>query len=713
MISRKIFVILFLVVVACCKPSNKVALITHHDISVTLNPVDHSIKGTDKVTAAFPKGVTEIGFLLNRTLTKVSLVNDPNLTLIESHVLQFSEDYKKSVDETEKKLYRYFIVKTDEATPELEFTLSFEGVIFDSLHTLEQEYSRGFATTSGLIEERGVYLAGYTGWIPTQKQGMFTYRLKTSLPLGWQSISQGKEITRGAEGEYQVDEWICDKPMEEIYLIAGKYLITEEDHNGIKVMTYFYQNEPELAERYRSATKRYIDMYSQQIGPYPFEKFALVENFWPTGYGMPSFTLLGSQIIRLPFIIHTSYGHEILHNWWGNGVFVDWQNGNWCEGLTSYMADHYYKQLSGQAVSYRRSMLQNYLNYVNEGKDFPLKEFTERHNPASQAVGYNKSAMIYHMLFIMLGEEKFYNAVRSFYQNNLFKTASWKDVESEFAAQTESGDLSWYFDLWVNRKGAPILKIEKATITKAETHYSIELTLSQSAPVYRLQVPVYFEGESDTTVYVDLQKQQQTYNFQFKKSPKKVWVDPQFDIFRKLDRSEIPPALSQTFGAEKTLIILPSQVDLQVYKEYEKLAQSWKGSETVEIKPDNEVDEQYLKDKALWILGSQNLWYAKYVKSLPHQAQISDRSWKIDQNEFSKENHTLVLATQHPFNPELSWSLIDTDDMKSLLSLSRKLPHYGKYGYLVFNGDLNVLKGEWSVENSPLIMELTLTQVEQ
>jgi len=115
----------------------------------------------------------------------------------------------------------------------------------------------------------------------------------------------------------------------------------------------------------------------------------------------------------------------------------------------------------------------------------------------------------------------------------------------------------------------------------------------------------------------------------------------------------------------------------------------------------------------LWILGSQNLWYAKYVESLPHQAQISDRSWKIDQNEYPKENHTLVLAAQHPFNPDLSWSLIDTEDMESLVSLSRKLPHYGKYGYLVFNGDLNVLKGEWSVENSPLITELTLTHVEQ
>jgi hypothetical protein len=54
---------------------------------------------------------------------------------------------------------------------------------------------------------------------------------------------------------------------------------------------------------------------------------------------MPSFTLLGSRVIRLPFILYSSYPHEILHNWWGNSVYVDYARGNWSEGLTSYLAE--------------------------------------------------------------------------------------------------------------------------------------------------------------------------------------------------------------------------------------------------------------------------------------------------------------------------------------------------------------------------------------
>ena len=139
-------------------------------------------------------------------------------------------------------------------------------------------------------------------------------------------------------------------------------------------------------------------MYRGLIGPYPYGKFALVENFWETGYGMPSFTLLGPQIIRFPFILTSSYPHEILHNWWGNSVFVDYETGNWCEGLTAYLADHLIQEQRGKGADYRRDTLQKYRDYVRDGRDFPLTEFRSRHSAATEAVGYGKTLMVFHML---------------------------------------------------------------------------------------------------------------------------------------------------------------------------------------------------------------------------------------------------------------------------------------------------------------------------
>ncbi len=45
---------------------------------------------------------------------------------------------------------------------------------------------------------------------------------------------------------------------------------------------------------------------------------------------------------------------------------------------------------------------------------------------------------------------------------------------------------------------------------------------------------------------------------------------------------------------------------------------------------------------------------------------------------------------------------------KSVGGLLRKLPHYGKYSYLAFEGDepTNIEKGQWPVLNSPLMKNL-------
>jgi aminopeptidase N len=123
-------------------------------------------------------------------------------------------------------------------------------------------------------------------------------------------------------------------------LIAAPFERYEKPIQNGQAQVYLRSSDPDLAERYLEATERYLALYSALIGPYPYDKFAPVENFWDTGLGMPSFTLLGPRVIRLPFILYTSYPHEVLHNWWGNGVYVDYETGNWSEGLTAYLADN-------------------------------------------------------------------------------------------------------------------------------------------------------------------------------------------------------------------------------------------------------------------------------------------------------------------------------------------------------------------------------------
>ena len=179
---------------------------------------------------------------------------------------------------------------------------------------------------------------------------------------------------------------------------------------------------------------------------------------------MASFTLLGSQVIRMPFILTSSYPHEILHNWWGNSVFVDYESGNWCEGLTAYMADHLMAEQRGQGEAHRRDRLQDYSSYVRAGRDFPLTEFRSRHSAATEAVGYGKTLMGFHMLRRKLGDDRFRDWAARFYREMRGRVASFGDVrrtmEAVIGHGAEATDLGRFFRDWTERPGAAALAVE-------------------------------------------------------------------------------------------------------------------------------------------------------------------------------------------------------------------------------------------------------------
>ena len=200
-------------------------------------------------------------------------------------------------------------------------------------------------------------------------------------------------------------------------------------------------------------------MYRGLIGPYPYGKFALVENFWETGYGMPSYTLLGPQVIRFPFILSSSYPHEILHNWWGNSVFVDYETRELVRGADRV---HGRPPHPGAARARARSTgatrSQKYRSYVRDGRDFPLTEFRSRHSAATEAIGYGKTLMVFHMIRQRLGDEAFRKWAARFYREYRGKQASFADVRKSLEA-VAGQDLGGFFADHVERPGAAELAL--------------------------------------------------------------------------------------------------------------------------------------------------------------------------------------------------------------------------------------------------------------
>ena len=307
---------------------------------------------------------------------------------------------------------------------------------------------------AGHIGAQGVYLAGSSAWYPNFGQALHRFSMSVEMPPGWQVVSQGRSGLGTAPFN-----WRESQPQDGIYLVAGPWTMTASKSPIAQAQIYLRDNDQTLAHRYLDATKQYLKFYQNLIGPYPYAKFALVENFWETGFGMPSFTLLGPRVMRLPFIIHSAYPHEILHNWWGNGVYVDYTDGNWSEGLTAYMADHLFRERQGRGADYRRDSMQKYRNYVSRADDFPIRQFVGKHGEASQAIGYNKALMFFHMLRRKLGNKVFLAGLRHFYAEHRFRRAGYGHLRAAFE-HTSGEDLGVMFAQWTRRIGAPVLELE-------------------------------------------------------------------------------------------------------------------------------------------------------------------------------------------------------------------------------------------------------------
>lgn len=670
----------------------------HHQLTVDIDPVTSRIAVED--TLSLPERFTEskqpFEFLLHEALKLEgsTAIEQPSPAGTATHL-------------------KYYRINRIPASGKI--SLRYAGMIKHELQQPGEESARSFSSTLGIIDQNGVFLDGNAAWYPYAGDELVSFELSVSVPSPWFAVSGGENTAEiFDQGQYKLS-WVEHSPQDDIYLVAAPFTRYSQQAGNVELQVYLREDEPALAQQYLDTGSQYMAMYQKLLGKYPYQKFAVIENFWETGFGMPSFTLLGPRVMRFPFILHSSYPHEILHNWWGNGVFVDYNSGNWAEGLTAYLADHLIAEQRGNALNHRRNTLQKYTDYVSSGRDFPLRDFRSRHDSASEAVGYGKALMLFHMLRIRVGDQAFRDGLRKLYKEHRFTKASFDDVAASLGEAADT-DLSAFFSQWVERTGAPSLslsKVETLTDSNGGKQLLIEIEQTQSDAPYQLLVPVVIQlgnGETKQTL-VSLKDRKQSITIEVPATALSVSVDPQFDVFRRLDPREIPSALSQGFGADQALAVLPATADTELLNAYRQLIESWRQRQrfNLQVVLDSELD-QLPKDKAVWIFG----WDNRFRQTVSEQASalnatLSDNTLTIDDKRYHRNQHAVVVTSRHPANPAQTLLWLASDNINALPGLARKLPHYGKYSYLAFSGDEpeNIDKGQWQVLNSPLVKVLS------
>jgi aminopeptidase N len=556
---------------------------------------------------------------------------------------------------------------------------------------------------SATISDRGSFLLSGAGWYPDLMNAQAVYRLRVTAPAGLVAVTAGRSTERTTENGKTVSGWQVDYPIQGLSITVARYHVREKIAGPVTVATYFLEPNPELSDAYLEASANYLDFYAERFGPYPFRKFAVVENFFPTGYGFPSYTLLGSRVLRLPFIIYTSLGHEIAHCWWGNGVLVDYNKGNWGEALTTYVSDYLYKEEKSESAArvYRRQILRNYSTLVETQSDFALSGFIRRSDPVTKAIGYDKGAMVFHMLRKSMGEAAFWGTLRDLFRERLFQPTSWTDLQRAFEKRAKAS-LRDFFDQWVYRKGAAQFRLEEVQSRKENGQWLITGRIVQDKPYYGFSARLALDSSSAKRFkpVAVLAQKETDFEWSSDTEPVRLTLDPDYDIMRRLYDEEIPPSINSLKSSAAVLFVFTDK-DSPQKKGVARLLALSLGLKQIEFASINAVSHKQLREKDLVIIGHPQ--EKSLLRRLPHQAETNPSSFTLNEKVYDQKSDVFFGVFAHPFADNRVAALFRPLSDEHAETAARKITHYGKYSYLVFQNGKNRAKGTWPADSSPLV----------
>ncbi len=532
------------------------------------------------------------------------------------------------------------------------------------------------------LTAEGGFLPEGAGWYPRFEQEAFALHLKGRTPEGQRFVATGS-LSGSPVNDNHGYTAVYEHPGTDAIVVAtGPWAMRERLVNGIQVRTLF---PPELdqahAETYLDHTADYLPLFADRAGPYPYQSFTIAASPMPVGFAFPGFTLLGERVIPLPFIPRTSLAHELMHNWWGTGVRIDYDSGNWSEGLTTYMADYYLDEQRGEAANTRHRWLLD-LAWLPGELDRPLVTFRSGNQGANRIVGYNRGAMLFRMLEERIGTEAFETGAHLLNERHMFTVASWDDVIRAFSDAADE-ELGGFFEPWLERPRLPELALDSVAAREEQDRWVVSGSLEQAqdeAP-WPLRVPLKIETESSVERHVVALNDRRTdFEVGLRERPVALAADPNHEVLRRLPD---PPPILRAVSLDPDTRLITTQDGLEPF------ARAILG-----FAP--ERAEDFDPDAPLLVMGSTSdviRWLDRAGAPRPP-------------DDLEQRGHARMWTL-----PGTRTAVVSTDDATGLSNIAGALRHHGHRSYLVQDADGRTEDaGVWERETDPLRVELAPAQ---
>jgi uncharacterized iron-regulated protein len=210
-----------------------------------------------------------------------------------------------------------------------------------------------------------------------------------------------------------------------------------------------------------------------------------------------------------------------------------------------------------------------------------------------------------------------------------------------------------------------VLVVQKVEVKNDQGYPVLHFDIKQKNEVpYSLDLPVIVSaGAEEIRQTLTLSDPVESFEIPLTFTPAKLTLDPDYDIMRALAPSELVPAWSRFTGAEKKIVILPTEENRTLYSAFIELLKS----EDTPVMLEAEVSDEDLAENSLLFLGTDG---------------------RISRSLFAEPDHPAASFTldvrENPLNSSQVAVLVSAADADQVAKAVGKLRHYEKYSYLSF-----------------------------
>ena len=214
---------------------------------------------------------------------------------------------------------------------------------------------------------------------------------------------------------------------------------------------FFYKNNPDIIENWKKLqpiTAKLMEYFNEKVGPYPYKQYSVVHG----GDGGMEYAMLTLITGNRKFgsLVGVT-AHELAHSWFQHVLATNETKHEWMdEGFTSFISTLAENEVLEENQEFPLSgSYRGYLRLATSGIEMPQATNANRynHNAAYESTAYSKGAVFLGQLGYIIGQEKLFETLQTYYDEWKFKHPRPNDLR--VIAERVSGiQLQWYLTDW-------------------------------------------------------------------------------------------------------------------------------------------------------------------------------------------------------------------------------------------------------------------------